>query len=120
MRTPALGSLALAGTIVLMASAQLLFKQAGLHAALYADWYRALALNIWLWAGLLVSASGMVCWLSTLRFRTLASAYPWTSFVYVLAPLGSALLFGDELSARYLTGMLFIVGGVFITAGATR
>lgn len=114
------GHLSLAGTIAFMATAHLLFKQAGLHAAQYTDWYRALALNSWLWAGLLISASGMVCWLSTLRFRSLASAYPWTSLIYVLTPLSSALLFGDELSARYLTGMIFIVGGVFVTAGATR
>lgn len=116
--TPAL--LALACMIVLMAAAQLLFKQAGLHAGARPELPGGLLFNPWLWAGLAVSAVGMLCWLLALRVLPLAAAYPWTALIYVLTPLASALCFGDALSSHYAGGMLLVVTGVFLAAGGVR
>lgn len=110
----------LVGMICLMASAQLLFKQAGLHASAHTGWLESLALNAWLWTGMAVSAVGMVCWLLTLRRLPLATAYPWTALIYVMTPLASKLLFDDQLSWRYLSGMSLIVLGVVFIASSTR
>jgi drug/metabolite transporter (DMT)-like permease len=120
MKYPRLASVTLCCMILLMSTAQLFFKQAGIYASNYQAWHQALALNPWLWIGLLASAVAMLCWLHTLRHMALSSAYPWTALIYVLTPLSSALLFGDQLSAHYLIGMTIIIAGVFLTAGGVR
>lgn len=107
----------LAGMIASMTAAQVMFKFAGNHAADQAGLIGAFVSNPWLWAGLLSSGVGMVCWLLTLRKLPLASAYPWTALIYVFTPLASTALFGEILSGKYLLGMICIVAGVFITAG---
>lgn len=110
----------LAGMIVAMSCAQLVFKQAGLHARERSQWVETLALNPWLWIGLGTSGVGMVCWLLTLRRLPLATAYPWTAFVYVLTPLAGSLIFREALSRNYLVGMTLVVLGVYFTAGGVR
>lgn len=107
----------LGGMILSMVAAQLTFKLAGNYAAERLGLIGSFAVNPWLWVGLLLSANGMICWLMTLRLMPLASAYPWTALIYVLTPMASALLFSEVLSGKYLVGLVFIVGGVFITAG---
>jgi drug/metabolite transporter (DMT)-like permease len=107
----------LLGMIILMTAAQVMFKLAGNHAGVQLTLVSALISNPWLWAGLLLSAAGMVCWLLTLRKVSLSKAYPWTALIYVLTPLASAWLFGDALDSKYLLGLASIVAGVFLTAG---
>jgi len=114
----ALSSIAfLAGMILFMTAAQVMFKFAGNHALAQMGLVRALMSNPWLWIGLLFSAAGMLCWLLTLRKIPLASAYPWTAIIYVFTPLASALLFDDPLGVKYLLGLTSIVAGVFFTTG---
>lgn len=108
--------LPLAGVIVLMTIAQLLFKKAGLYANGYTEWYFALALNPWLAIGLAASVCGMVCWLFTLRSISLSSAYPWTALTYVITPVGGALLFGEVITVKYILGMALIVAGIVVTS----
>lgn len=110
----------LAGMIMLMTAAQVMFKLAGDHALAQMGLVRSLISNPWLWIGLLFSAAGMLCWLLTLRKISLASAYPWTALIYVFTPLASALLFDDPLGAKYLLGLTSIVAGVFFTAGGAN
>ena len=111
-----LNRLALAGVIVLMTIAQLLFKQAGLHANHHAEWYFALVLNPWLATGLAASVGGMGFWLFTLRSIPLSLAYPWTALTYVITPLGSALLFGEVITTRYAFSMALVVTGIVVVA----
>lgn len=102
-------------------TSQLCFKMAGLHSVRKAALVPAWIFNPWLWVALVSSAIGMVFWLLALRRLPLSAAYPWTAMVYVLTPLGSAFLFQDTLSMRYILGMTCIVSGVFITAsGASK
>jgi drug/metabolite transporter (DMT)-like permease len=107
----------LAGMIVCMTAAQVMFKLAGNDLAIYMGDVSSFGSNPWLWAGLLSSAAGMACWILTLRKLPLAAAYPWTALIYVITPLVSAVMFGEVLSARYLLGLACIVGGVLLTAG---
>jgi len=106
--------LPLAGMIILMSIAQLLFKQAGLYANGQADWYMALALNPWLASGLAASMGGMGCWLFTLRSLPLSVAYPWTALTYVITPLGGVLLFGEVITIKYVFGMVLVVTGIMV------
>ncbi|ROL80504.1 hypothetical protein BLX41_07145 [Pseudomonas protegens] len=111
-----LSPLSLAGMIVLMAIAQLIFKKAGLYANDYAEWYLAIIFNPWLASGLAISAAGMGCWLFALRHIPLSSAYPWTALTYVITPLCGALLFGETITIRYVLGMTLVVAGVVVTS----
>lgn len=108
--------LMLAGVIVLMTIAQLLFKQAGMYANGYAEWYFALALNPWLAIGLATSVGSMGCWLFALRSIPLSLAYPWTAMTYVITPLGGALLFDEVITLKYAIGMILVVVGVVLAS----
>lgn len=110
----------LAAMIALMTFAQLLFKQAGLHANSHPEWYLALALNPWLAIGLAASAAGMGCWLLALRRLALSTAYPWTAFTYILTPIGATALFGEVITSRYVVGMALIVTGVVVATGGAK
>jgi drug/metabolite transporter (DMT)-like permease len=110
-------TLFLAGMVFFMASAQVMFKFAGNHSVGQVELVGSFISNPWLWAGLLLSGAGMVCWIRVLRGLPLARAYPWTALIYVITPLASAALFGDVLSGRYLLGLVCIVAGVFIANG---
>jgi drug/metabolite transporter (DMT)-like permease len=113
-------ALPLAAMIAAMAVAQLLFKQAGMLARTGAHWADALVFNPWLWAGLAISAVGMVCWLLTLHRMPLSVAYPWTALIYALTPLGSRWLFGEVFDSRYIVGMALIVVGISLTASSAQ
>lgn len=102
-----------------MVSAQIIFKFAGNYAAGQIGIIGSLVCNPWLWAGLLCSGAGMVCWLLVLRTLSLATAYPWTALIYVFTPLASALVFNDVLNGKYVIGMVCIVAGVFFTTWGT-
>ena len=110
----------LAAMIVLMTFAQLLFKQAGLHANGHPQWYLVLALNPWLATGLAASAAAMGCWLLVLRRIALSRAYPWTAIIYVLTPLGATAFFGDVITSKYVVGMALVVAGVVVAGGGAK
>lgn len=112
----AINLLMLAAVIVLMATAQLLLKKAGIYANAHAKWYLALALNPWLIVGLATSFISMGCWLSTLRSIPLSLAYPWTALTYVITPIGAALFFDEAITLKYALGMTFIVIGVVLAS----
>ena len=109
----------LAGMVAAMTAAHIMFKFAGNHSVKQVGLIDGFVSNPWLWAGLLASGIGMVCWLLVLRKLPLATAYPWTALIFVFTPLVSMALFGDVLSEKYLLGMAFIVTGVVITTNGT-
>lgn len=107
----------LSGMIIAMTVAHVMFKFAGNYTVNQNELISSFVLNPWLWVGLLSSGVGTLFWLLTLRKQPLASSYPWTALIYVFTPIASVLLFDDVLSDKFLLGMVFIVIGVFITAG---
>ena len=110
----------LAGMIACMATAQVLLKLAGVHAAVQFDLLHAFLGNPWLWCALLAYGGGLLCWMMTLRNMPLAVAYPWTALIYVLSPLASTVFFAEVLGAKYIMGMVGIIVGVVLTSGGVE
>jgi multidrug transporter EmrE-like cation transporter len=110
-----LAAVPLGGMVLCMAAAHVFLKFAGIQASLQFDVAHAFIDNSWLWAGLLASGFGAICWYVTLRSLPLAVAYPWTALIYVLTPLASWVLFDDVLTLKYMIGMSGIVIGVLLT-----
>jgi drug/metabolite transporter (DMT)-like permease len=112
--------LLLAGMIVWMTGAQLLFKSAGLHAHRHPGLAQGFVLNVAMWWGLFSSGMSMLCWLGSLRTLPLSAAYPWTASIYVLTPVASAFLFNEVLSQRYFFGIALLVAGIFLSTGGAE
>lgn len=63
-------------------------------------------------SGLLAWAASTVCWLYVLRVAPLSRAYGLTSLTYVLIPLASVLVFGEQLRRLHGVGTILILAGV--------
>lgn len=114
-------SISLGGMIISMTIAQIFLKYAGIHTrTVNMDWFEAYFYNPWLWAGLIVSAIGLLLWLLTLRRLPLAIAYPWTSLIYILTPIASVIFFNDTFNIKYATGIIFITIGIFYTTHGVK
>ena len=57
-------------------------------------------------------AASTLCWLFVLRVAPLSRAYALTSVTYVLVPLVSVYLFGEQLRRVHVVGMILIVLGI--------
>lgn len=68
------------------------------------DWHILLGLAAWM--------GSTVCWLYVLRVAPLSRVYGLTSLTYVLVPLTSAFLFGEQLRRLHGLGTIFILTGV--------
>lgn len=104
-----------AGMILLMVAAQIMYKFAGLYAVSHADTIASYLFNPWLWLGLVCALLGMILWLIALRHLPLATAYPWTALIYVFTPTASAFVFGEQLRIQYIIGLALISAGVLVT-----
>ena len=62
--------------------------------------------------GLLAWIASTVCWLYVLRVAPLSRAYLLTSLTYVIIPLASVYLFGEQLRRVHGVGMVLILVGV--------
>ena len=67
-------------------------------------------------AALGLYALATVAWVYLLRGLPLSRAYPFVALAFALVPLMSHFAFGDALGARYLVGLAFILGGLYLTA----
>ena len=63
-------------------------------------------------SGLAAWAASTICWLYVLRVAPLSRAYGLTSLTYVLIPLASVYLFGEQLRRLHALGMVLIILGV--------
>ena len=57
-------------------------------------------------------AASTLCWLHVLRVAPLSRAYLVSSLTYVLVPLASVYLFGEQLRRPHVVGTVLIVLGV--------
>ena len=69
-----------------------------------------------IWAGIALWAVEVVAWIMVLHRAPLSVAYPVMTLVYVGVPLGGALLLGERMSARQISGAALIAAGVFCVA----
>ena len=63
-------------------------------------------------AGIAAWGASTVCWLYVLRVAPLSRAYLLSSLTYVLIPLASIFLFGEQLRRTHALGMILILVGV--------
>ncbi len=108
----------------LNAAAQLLLKGATRMAGpLVSDagrieWPNATALlqTLPLWGGLACYGASLLMWLAALSRLPVSVAYPMLSIGYLINAVAAWYLFGEALGALRLTGIGFIVVGVYLVA----
>ena len=102
-------------TVLLNGGAQLLLRKAALSGAIPTS-PMSLLQNPWFLAGIAAYAVSVLTWLFVLRRVPLAVAAPFVALVYVLVPLASRSVFGDQIQPRMWVGMLLVVVGVTLVA----
>ena len=69
-------------------------------------------------SGIAALAASTLCWLYVLRVAPLSRAYGLTSLTYVLTPLASVYLFGEQMRRLHGVGtVLILVGIAFLLSG---
>jgi drug/metabolite transporter (DMT)-like permease len=100
-----------------MSGGQILFKMAAVRsgAADGTAGERLLGLlhNLYFLSALALYAGFSVLWVWILSFTPLSRAYPFVALAFALTPLLAGSLFGETISLRLITGLLFIVCGLF-------
>ena len=102
------------GAVACSATGQLLLKSgaqqlAGLGRA---EFLLAAARSTHVMAGIAAWGAATVCWLYVLRVAPLSRAYGLSSLTYVLVPLASVCVFGDQIRRMHALGMALILLGV--------
>ena len=62
--------------------------------------------------GLASWAASTICWLYVLRVAPLSRAYLFSSLTYVLVPIASIYVFGEQIRRLNAVGMVLIIAGV--------
>lgn len=104
----------LLATAVLSASAQLCFKK-GSGGGQGGGLLRILD-QPWLLLGIILMVINVLAFTWVLRKVPLTAAMPFVAMVYVLVPLGARYFFSERLLPRFWIGVLFIGGGILLTA----
>ncbi len=102
------------GAVAFSVVGQLFLKSGAQHLAGLGrlEFLLAAARNIHVLAGLVAWTASTLCWLYVLRVAPLSRAYGLTSLTYVLIPLASVYLFGEQLSRLHGVGTVLIIMGV--------
>ena len=102
------------GAVAFSATGQLLLKSGAQHLAGLGrlELLLAAARNVHVLSGLVAWAASTVCWLFVLRVAPLSRAYGLGSLTYVLIPVASVFVFGEEIRRLHAAGMVLIIIGV--------
>ena len=102
------------GAVAFSVMGQLFLKAGAQHLAGLGrvEFLAAAARDLRVLSGLLAWACSTVCWLYVLRVAPLSRAYGLTSLTYVLIPLASVLVFGEQLRRLHGVGTILILAGV--------
>ena len=102
------------GAVALSATGQLLLKSGARHLTGLGrfEFLRAAASDVQIVSALTAWAASTLCWMYVLRAAPLSRAYALTSITYVLVPLVSVYLFGEQLRRVHVAGMVLIVLGI--------
>jgi multidrug transporter EmrE-like cation transporter len=106
--------------IAFSAAGQLLLKSGarGLAGLGGFEFLLAAARDIRVLAGLAAWIAWTLCWLYVLRVAPLSRAYGLTSLTYVLIPLASVCIFGEQIRRLHVVGIMLIAAGIaFVLAG---
>lgn len=102
------------GAVAFSALGQLFLKSGAQHLAGRAPlaFLLAAARDLRVLAGLLAWAASTLCWLYVLRVAPLSRAYGLSSLTYLLIPLASIYVFGEQIRRLHALGMVLILLGV--------
>jgi multidrug transporter EmrE-like cation transporter len=102
------------GAVAFSVTGQLFLKAGTQHLAGLGrlDFLTAAARDWHVLAGLAAWMGSTVCWLYVLRVAPLSRVYGLTSLTYVLVPLMSVFLFGEQFRRLHSVGTVFILTGV--------
>src|SRR3954468_8423012 len=76
-----------------------------------------LLFNSYFVAAIVLYATFSVLWVWILSFSPLSRAYPFVALSFVLTPLAGTVLFNEAISHRFIVGLIFLLGGLFLIAG---
>jgi drug/metabolite transporter (DMT)-like permease len=102
------------GMVLFSAAGQLLLKSGTRHLAGLGrlEFLLAAARDMQVLFGLIAWIASTLCWLYVLRVAPLSSAYGLTSLTYVLVPLASVCVFGEQIGRLQVAGIVLIVMGM--------
>ena len=102
------------GTVAFSVVGQLFLKSGAQHLAGTGrlEFLLAAARDLHVLSGLVAWTASTLCWLYVLRVAPLSRAYGLTSLTYVLIPLASVYLFGEQVRRLHGVGMVLIIMGV--------
>ncbi len=102
------------GAVAFSAMGQLFLKSGAQHLAGLGrlEFLLAAARDIHVLSGLVAWTASTLCWLYVLRVAPLSRAYGLTSLTYLLIPLASVYVFGEQVRRLHGVGMVLIVMGV--------
>ena len=96
------------------ATGQLLLKSGAQHLAGLgrAEFLLAAARDVRVLSGLAAWIAWTLCWLYVLRVAPLSRAYGLTSLTYVLVPLASVYVLGEQVRRMHAAGIILITVGI--------
>ena len=108
------------GAVAFSVAGQLFLKSGAQHLAGLGrlEFLLAAVRDIHAVLGIVALAASTLCWLYVLRVAPLSRAYGLTSLTYVLTPLASVVLFGEQVRRLHGVGMVLILTGLaFLLSG---
>ena len=101
-------------SVVFSAMGQLFLKAGAgrLGARASGEFLLAAARDARILSGLAAWIASTICWLYVLRVAPVSKAYGLTSLTYVLVPLASIYVFGEQFRRLHVTGTVLIIVGV--------
>ena len=102
------------GAVALSAAGQLCLKAGARHLAGlgHLEFLRAAVRDVRVLSGVVSWIAWTLCWLYALRASPLSRAYGLTSLTYLLVPLASVCLFGEQVRRLQVVGMALILLGI--------
>jgi drug/metabolite transporter (DMT)-like permease len=102
------------GAVACSAAGQLLLKSGAQHLAGLGrvEFLLAAARDVRVLSGLAAWTAWTLCWLYVLRVAPLSRAYGLTSLTYVLVPLASVYVFGEQVRRMHVAGIILITVGI--------
>jgi drug/metabolite transporter (DMT)-like permease len=102
------------GAVTFSASGQLLLKSGAQHLAGLGrlEFLLAAVRDVRVLSGLAAWIAWTLCWMYVLRVAPLSKAYGLTSLSYVLVPLASVYVFGEQIRRMHVAGIILITVGI--------
>ncbi len=102
------------GAVAFSVVGQLFLKSGAQHLAGLGrlEFLLAAARDMHVLSGLVAWTASTLCWLYVLRVAPLSRAYGLTSLTYVLIPLASVYVFGEQVRRLHAVGTVLIIMGV--------